>query len=513
MKKYFFGITLLFNTIIFGQPSNPAAPALVSGKYQIANLENLYWITQDVSRLSLNYEQTADIDASDTRNWGTIGFPPIGLYLNTDFTGTYDGKGYKISNLKMSNNNSRIGLFFQISGSASLQRIGLENVNITGQGDVGALVGRVAGGSITLCASSGSVSGVVRVGGLVGSIFFHDFNSTPNIINKSYSSANCFSSTDDAGGLVGHIDLQNSSSTRVAVSNCFSTGNVRRTAGSGTNFGNFIGRILNKAGISNSYATGTVTYAGTTAPTNKGFIGAPATGSYTNNFFDSQTSLQVSGSGALSKTTAEMQVSNTFTGWDFTNIWEIVPSNNNGYPNLRNVFAITLPVSWQSFTASKLLSEVVLNWSTASEQNTKDFEVLHSTDATNWTTLGKRLAAGNSNHTREYSYTHNYPLKNSVYNYYRIKQNDLDGQFSYSKIISIIYNERGADVMAYPNPASDKITVFTSIDEDVRLVNLAGSIVWRAKLTAGRQEINVAHLPKGVYLLQAGATSRRILLQ
>jgi hypothetical protein len=208
-----------------------------------------------------------------------------------------------------------------------------------------------------------------------------------------------------------------------------------------------------------------------------------------------------------------MQVAGTFTGWDFTNTWEIVPANNNGYPNLKNVFTTTLPVSWLSFDAEKQSDRVLLNWSTASEQNTKDFEVLHSTDANNWTTLGTRLAAGNSNTIRQYSFTHSSPLKNSVYNYYRIKQNDLDGQFSYSKIVSIIYNEPGADIMAYPNPASDKVTVFTSTDEDVRLVNLAGSIVWRAKLTAGRHEVNVAHLPRGVYMLQVGKAWRKLLLQ
>ena len=174
---------------------------------------------------------------------------------------------------------------------------------------------------------------------------------------------------------------------------------------------------------------------------------------------------------------------------------------------------VTLPVTWLSFDAEKLNDRVLLNWATGSELNTKDFEVFHSTDAGNWTKLGTVSAAGNSSVMRRYSFTHTSPLKNSVYNYYRIKQNDLDGQFSYSKIVSIVYNEPGDDVMAYPNPASDRITVFTATDEELRLVNLAGSVVWRAKLTAGRHEINVAHLPKGMYLLQAGKAWRKILLQ
>jgi hypothetical protein len=173
----------------------------------------------------------------------------------------------------------------------------------------------------------------------------------------------------------------------------------------------------------------------------------------------------------------------------------------------------TLPVIWHSFTASKLNGSIILNWSTASEQNTKDFEVQYSTNATSWDVLGTVQAAGNSSATRNYSFTHQTPLKNSAYNYYRILQRDIDGKFSYSKIVSIIFNEPGPDMSVYPNPVSDVLTVYLSESKLVRLINAAGAIVWQSNLPAGRNQISVSQYSKGVYVLTAGGQSNRVIIQ
>lgn len=109
----------------------------------------------------------------------------------------------------------------------------------------------------------------------------------------------------------------------------------------------------------------------------------------------------------------------------------------------------TLPVTWQSFTAQKKSAYVELNWSTASEQNTRDFEVQHSTNTQDWSMLGTVNAAGNSTTTRQYSFIHASPIKGGIYNYYRIKQRDLDDKCSFSKIVSIRYDETGPEVHLY----------------------------------------------------------------
>lgn len=173
----------------------------------------------------------------------------------------------------------------------------------------------------------------------------------------------------------------------------------------------------------------------------------------------------------------------------------------------------SLPVTWQSFSAEKFTEKVTLKWATGSEQNTKDFVVMHSTDAANWNVLGYINAAGNSNTTRIYTFDHVNPLKNNIFNYYRIKQQDLDGQYSYSKIVSIVYDQTASDCMAYPNPAINKLTIYVSNNQEVRLINQAGATVWKESLTAGRHEVNISHLPKGIYLVQTLCFTNKILIQ
>jgi hypothetical protein len=181
------------------------------------------------------------------------------------------------------------------------------------------------------------------------------------------------------------------------------------------------------------------------------------------------------------------------------------------YRNLSN--GAPMPVTWQSFTAEKQETASLLKWSTASEQNTKDFEVQHSTNTLSWTPLGSVMAAGNSTTTRQYSFTHATPFKGNVYNYYRILQRDLDGKSSYSKIASLIYDESGPDVFVYPNPATETVTVYLAESQDVRLINVAGATVWKGTLSAGRNQIPITNLAKGVYWVVTGSFKKQLLIQ
>jgi hypothetical protein len=172
-----------------------------------------------------------------------------------------------------------------------------------------------------------------------------------------------------------------------------------------------------------------------------------------------------------------------------------------------------LPVTWLSFTAEKQGAGALLKWSTATEVNTKDFEVQHSTNTMSWTPLGTVDAAGNSITTRSYHFTHTTPFKGNIYNYYRILQRDLDGKFSYSKIASLIYDEPGADVIVYPNPATESLTIYLAETQDVRLVNVAGATIWKGTLAAGRNQLNLTRFAKGVYWVVAGSVKKQIVVQ
>jgi len=154
-----------------------------------------------------------------------------------------------------------------------------------------------------------------------------------------------------------------------------------------------------------------------------------------------------------------------------------------------------------------------LRWSTASEQNTKDFVVQHSLNTTDWSALSTIPAAGNSTTTRNYSYVHQNPLKGINYNYYRILQRDLDDKFSYSKIVSIVFNEPGADLQVYPNPAEDVVTVFISEEQEVSLLNAAGALVWKSKLPAGRTQLPLVKFSSGLYFLKTKTQTIKLLIK
>ena len=99
MKRYFY--LLFFPIALIAQTAT--APSSGDGSsgdpYQIATLNNLYWITQNSGEWDAYYIQTANIDASSSSSWDSnAGFTPIGN-SGTRFTGSYNGDGHTISNL------------------------------------------------------------------------------------------------------------------------------------------------------------------------------------------------------------------------------------------------------------------------------------------------------------------------------------------------------------------------------------------------------------------------------
>jgi len=173
----------------------------------------------------------------------------------------------------------------------------------------------------------------------------------------------------------------------------------------------------------------------------------------------------------------------------------------------------TLPVTWLNFTGKKLAQGVELNWSTSTEQNTKDFQVQHSINAQQWTGVGTLPAAGTSGSVRNYYFLHKGPFKNSMQHYYRILQRDLDERFSYSKVIRIEYPETKTDVVLYPNPAYKVLHINLAEYQELRLVNMQGVVVWKGVLPAGIHQIPVSNFASGAYLLQTEKGAYKVFKQ
>ncbi|MCB0637055.1 MAG: T9SS type A sorting domain-containing protein [Lewinella sp.] len=166
------------------------------------------------------------------------------------------------------------------------------------------------------------------------------------------------------------------------------------------------------------------------------------------------------------------------------------------FPNSITIYGPTaLPVEWLNFRATAVGREVQLTWQTASEENSNYFAVEHSTDARAFSELARVPAQGNSEVVQYYAFTHHH-LTPGLH-YYRLKQMDLDGAFTYSIIRSISLG--GRPLTFFPNPATRTIT-FNHPVESVRLLDLLGREV-RYKTDVGLV-FSVADIAPGAYILQ-----------
>ncbi len=145
------------------------------------NLDGDYTLMRDLD------EDTAGYSDYNTGN----GWNPIGT-----FTGTFDGQGRTISDLYIDRGSTNnVGLFGYTDFGAKITNVGLENINITGDSLVGGLVG-YNGGGVSDCYSTGSVSGSVDVGGLIG---WNDQGS----VSSCYSTGSVTGGGWSVGGLIG----------------------------------------------------------------------------------------------------------------------------------------------------------------------------------------------------------------------------------------------------------------------------------------------------------------------
>jgi hypothetical protein len=164
-----------------------------------------------------------------------------------------------------------------------------------------------------------------------------------------------------------------------------------------------------------------------------------------------------------------------------------------------------LPVTWLSVTGQIVASKSVIKWSTASETNTSSFTVEHSVDGNHFTPLKNILAAGNSNAIRNYEFIHGNPVAGA--NFYRIKQTDRDGQFSYSKTILLQHSKEALPITLAPNPVRDQLTVWLPASAEggtLKIFNQVGQIMHQQTVAIGttQLQVNTSKLTSGMYRLQ-----------
>ena len=218
-----------------------------NGSYTVTSADGLMNIAKLVNRgkTDINITLTADIDLTG-KDW-----TPIGTSFSNKYTGTFDGGGHTIKGLTVTTNDQFVGLFGSIGYAGTVKNVMMEDVQITSNRSSG-FAGGVAGysdGTIENCSVSGSVSGTVYVGGVVGAQW--------NGSITGCSSSATVKGTVYVGGVAGQT---NGGATLTA---CYATGNViieidpvKNISGGGLvgmNGGN---------GLFACYATGNVTSTG-----------------------------------------------------------------------------------------------------------------------------------------------------------------------------------------------------------------------------------------------------------
>ena len=220
-----------------------------NGSYTVTSADGLMNVAELVNggKTDINITLDKDIDLTGK------GWTPIGTNYENRYKGTFDGRGHTIKGLTVTTNDQFVGLFGYLDRAGTVKNVVMEGIQITSNhvlmsGNTGGVVG-YSWGTIENCSVSGSVSGTVYVGGVVG-------------VQIGGSITGCSSSATvkgmvDVGGVAGQT---NSSATLTA---CYATGNViiemdpkKNIAG-----GSLVGMNAGSSLLA-CYATGNVTSTG-----------------------------------------------------------------------------------------------------------------------------------------------------------------------------------------------------------------------------------------------------------
>ena len=233
--------------------------------YTVYNANGLMNIAELVNggKSDINITLDTDIDLTG-KDW-----TPIGTDYDNSYKGTFDGGGHTITGLTFTTNDEYAGLFGWLNRAGTVKNVVMEGVQITSNQIYGGSIGGVVGsgwGTIENCSVSGSVSGTVYVGGVVGAQIGGSITGC--------SSSATVKGTVDVGGVAGQT---NSSATLTA---CYATGNVTLEIAPKKNIagGGLVGMNAGSSLLA-CYATGNVTSTGSS--TGKVHIGGFLGNNYT----------------------------------------------------------------------------------------------------------------------------------------------------------------------------------------------------------------------------------------
>jgi hypothetical protein len=199
-------------------------------------------------------------------------------------------------------------------------------------------------------------------------------------------------------------------------------------------------------------------------------------------------------------------------GATYTGAWQIcfnVGGFSGFYIHAANENADPLPVTLINFTATAINNQYIeLNWATASEINNSGFQIERSYDGVTFAAIGWAAGHGTSEVTNNYQYG-DMTVQPGVVYYYRLKQVDLDGNYTYTNIVSAsLTGDKGFIVdNLFPNPASSNVSigVISSVNASatIRMTDVLGRTVlespWSLNVGYNVNDYDISSLAAGTY--------------
>jgi ELWxxDGT repeat protein len=178
-----------------------------------------------------------------------------------------------------------------------------------------------------------------------------------------------------------------------------------------------------------------------------------------------------------------------------------------------------LPLTFLEFSGRLVKDDALLSWKTTNEVNTQQFIVERSTDARQFSSIGT-IPSLNTPGNHLYSFTDRYITSLGLpVVYYRLKQMDIDGHSTFSKIIAIAVNSQIA-VMLYPNPVVNQANLSVNLQRteelNCKVIDNAGKIMYQstARFSAGTTnlQVDVHSWPAGVYyfIISGNSINRQV---
>lgn len=191
----------------------------------------------------------------------------------------------------------------------------------------------------------------------------------------------------------------------------------------------------------------------------------------------------------------------------FTNDYQVSASFNTGFSGfgVGDPTLTPLPIKLTSFTGSKQNTTSILNWVTSNEFDNDRFEIESSTDGINFQRIGIITGKGDNVNGQHYAFVDQQPA-NGV-NYYRLKQIDKSGAFTYSNIVAVEFALQQY-IRINPNPAKDLLNITIgnpSAGIIFKIYAFDGRLIYTEskKSSMRTYQLGIANLPAGSYLLKA----------